>query len=96
MQGVAALALNKIGAAEKALTADGKPGPLTLKPNEVKELADIGSRLERLARGEPGEIEVARIEAPAAQGPIVHDYSNLTTEELRTLRALTRKARGDV
>ncbi|HSC14600.1 MAG TPA: hypothetical protein VLI71_05750 [Gammaproteobacteria bacterium] len=96
-QGVAALALNKIGAAEKSVGPDGKPGPLTLKPNEVKELAELGAKLERLARGEPGEIEVARIETPAgAQGPIVHDYSNLTTEELRTLRMLTRKARGDV
>lgn len=90
-QGAAALALNKIIAAEKARTEDGKPGPLTLKPTEVKELAELGLRLERLNRGEPSEIEKLTIDAPPAS---VLDYSALSMEELRTLRALTLKARG--
>jgi hypothetical protein len=97
LQGAAALALNKIIAAERATVTnpDGttSPAPLTLKPSEVKELADLGTKLERLTRGEPTEVEVARLEAVAP--PIVHDYSNLSTEELRTLRALIRKARSD-
>ena len=100
LQGAAALALNKIIAAERSQVkqADGTmaPGPLTLKPNEVKELADLGTKLERLTRGEPGEIENLTLTGTlATPAPIVHDYSNLSTEELRTLRALTRKARGD-
>lgn len=102
-QGAAALALNKIIAAEQkplrdangqvVYGEDGKPlpGPLTLKPSEVKELADLGLRIERLNRGEPGEIEDVRISAAPAPSA---DYSALTLEELRVLRELTRKARG--
>lgn len=87
LQGAGALALNKIVAAEKAMGADGQPGPLTLKPAEAMGLVDLGAKLERLSRGEPDSIEVARIEAAPAQ-----DYSRLSNEELRTLLALTRKA----
>lgn len=98
LQGAAALALNKIIAAERQVVTnpDGttSPAPLTLKPSEVKELAELGTKLERLTRGEPGEIEVAKIDV-AGPAPIVHDYSSLSSEELRTLRALVRKARGE-
>lgn len=86
LQGAAALALNKIIAAERAGTQ------LTLKPNEVKELAELGLKIERLNRGEPSEIEVAKIEM--VRPHVVTDYSALDLQELRTLRQLTRKARN--
>lgn len=90
LQGAAALALNKIIEAERAIGPDGRPGPLTLKPNEVKELADLGVKLERLSRGEPDAIEEIRTPAPSP----VSDYSALTLAELRDLHRLATKARG--
>jgi len=87
LQGAGALALNKIVAAEKALGPEGQPGPLTLKPAEAMGMVDLGSKLERLSRGEPDSIEVARIESAPAL-----DYSLLSNDELRTMIALTRKA----
>lgn len=103
-QGAAALALNKIIEAEKrprrdangqvVLGPDGKPlsGELTLRPNEVKELADLGMRIERLNRGEPTEIEASKVEI--VRPSLVSDYSALSLDELRTLRDLTRKAKA--
>jgi hypothetical protein len=99
-QGAAALALNKIIAAEKAVVrnADGttSPAPLTLKPGEVKELADLGIKLERLNRGEPETITEERI-VPDAEpsGSVVHNYTRLSREELKALRGLVDKARHD-
>jgi len=84
-EGAGALALNKVIAAERSGTT------LTLKPSEIKDLLEFGTKLERLTLGEPGEIERVSVEA----APVVHDYSALSTEELLQLGALTRKARGD-
>ena len=68
LQGTAATALQKILRAEQQpqrdaagnviMGADGKPvlGPLTLKPSEVRDLAELGMKIERLNRGEPETI----------------------------------------
>lgn len=94
-QGAAALALNKIIAAEKTLGPDGKPGPLTLKPSEVKDLAELGVKLERLNRGEPEAIVEERVvpNAEPSTPHVVHDFSGLTRDELKAMRALADKAR---
>lgn len=65
-QGAAALALNKIIAAEQQKGKDGKPGALTLKPTEVKELAELGMKIERLNRGEPESIQEQKVELLAS------------------------------
>lgn len=68
LMGAAALELNKLieEARELLLGPDGRPvldakgnpklGKRKLKPRDIKELADVGARIERLARGEPTEI----------------------------------------
>lgn len=65
LQGAAALALQKIIAAEKTLGPDGRPGPLTLRPSEVKDLAELGMKIERLNRGEPESLQSHRVELEA-------------------------------
>ncbi len=93
VQGAAALALNKIIAAEK------EKKDLGLKPSEVRDFIDLGLKIERINRGEPEAIvhNTATSEAPPVQvkATIVHDYSRLSLDEMRTMRDLTRKAKGD-
>jgi len=55
LQGAAALALNKI------ITAERNGQDLVLRPNEVKELAELGLRIERLNRGEPESTSEVKI-----------------------------------
>jgi len=88
-QGAAALALNKIIQAEREGSA------LTLKPGEVKELAELGIKIERLNRGEPETITEDRVvpDAKPSTPNILHDYTKLSRDELRELRALVTRAR---
>lgn len=110
LQGTAALALNKIMNAEKApaldakgrpmLDAKGRPmlSPLTLKASEVRDLAELGVKLERLNRGEPESIAEQRVvpdAQPSGPAPLLYDWSKLSKEELRALKALTTKARHE-
>lgn len=88
LQEAAALGLKKLIAAQKALNDDPDAEPLN--PRAIRELAELGAKLERLTRGEPDAIAVARVES----GP-VQDYSRLSAEQLRTLIDLTRKASSD-
>lgn len=61
-------------------------GALVVTPETLIRLSRAGTDLERLNRGEPGEITETR-ENDAL------DYSALTTEELKTFKALRNKAR---
>lgn len=88
LQEAAALGLKRLISAQKALEGTEDPeasSPLNAKG--IRELAELGAKLERLSLGEPDAIEVARIETTPAQ-----DYSRLSVDELRTLLTLTRKA----
>jgi hypothetical protein len=89
-QGAAALALNKIIQAEKS------GAQLTLKPSEVRDLAELGLKVERLNRGEPEAIVEERV-VPDAEpsGPVQQSYAKLSREELIALRGLVDKARGE-
>ncbi len=62
----------------------------TLSVADAVRLAELGTELERLSRGEPGQIEEQRIEPP-----VLHDFGRLASAELRQLRALLRKASAD-
>lgn len=92
LQGTAGLALNKIAVAER----EGKQ--LTLKPSEVRDLAELGLKVERLNRGEPEIIARTEIDTMLSSAvakrkeSIVHDYSRLSLEELRVMRTLALKA----
>ena len=59
----------------------------TLDQGLVMKLIDLGSRLERLNRGEPGEI-VQNVESNAV------DLSQLSIEELKMYRSVGRKLRA--
>lgn len=59
----------------------------TLEQGLVMKLIDLGSRLERLNRGEPGEI-VQNVESNAV------DLSQLSIEELKMYRLVGRKLRA--
>lgn len=88
LQEAAALGLKRLISAQKALEGTEDPeasSPLNAKG--IRELAELGAKLERLSLGEPDAIEVARIETTPTQ-----DYSRLSVDELRTLLTLTRKA----
>lgn len=97
LQGAAALALNKIVAAERAKDEKGQPLPVILSPHEVKELAELGLKVERLNRGEPESIVEDRIvpDAEPSTPRALYDYSSLTRDELRSLRTLVEKARQE-
>lgn len=88
LQEAAKLGLKKLIETQKAIAGDPEAEPLN--PKGIKELAELGAKLERLSRGEPDAIEVARIETAPA-----HDYSRLSVEELRALLELTRKASAE-
>lgn len=98
LQGAGALALNKIIQAEKAVDKDGKPMPLKLKPGEVRDIIELGTKLERLNRGEPESIQETRVvpdpQVTRAPEQLVYDYSKLSVEELRSLKDITNKARN--
>ncbi len=82
------MGLKRLRAAQEALeTSEDPDAAERLNAKAIKELAELGTKLERLSLGEPDAIEVARIEATPAQ-----DYSRLSVAELRTLLSLTRKA----
>jgi len=83
-QGAAALALNKIIKAEK----NGEQ--LTLKPSEVKELAELGVKIERLNRELPSDVTEQRVEQTTT---VAHDYSGLSLEELLQLEKLISKTK---
>lgn len=59
----------------------------TLEQGLVMKLIDVGTRLERLNRGEPGEI-VQNVDSSAV------DLSHLTIEELKAYRAVGRKIKA--
>ena len=59
----------------------------TLEQGLVMKLVDLGSKLERLNRGEPGEI-VQNVESNAV------DLSGLTVEQLRVYREVGQKLRA--
>jgi hypothetical protein len=59
----------------------------TLEQGLVMKLLDLGSKLERLNRGEPGEI-VQNVDSNTV------DLSNLTIEELKAYRAVGRKIKA--
>ena len=59
----------------------------TLDAREIVKLIDVGAKLERLNRGEPGEI----VQTNAGEGL---DLSTLTLDEIKQLRALRSKARA--
>lgn len=108
LQGAAALALNKIVAAEHEPLRDekgkilvdekGKPllGPLTLKPSEVRDLAELGVKLERLNRGEPDSIQEQRHELTVEdRRKSLQDAARSGTVRMAIRKALA-EARGEV
>lgn len=88
LQGAAALALNKI------IKAEQQGEQLTLKPGEMKELAELGLKIERLNRGEPDSITEQKVEIDKPV-TVVHDYSALSSDDLRQLKSLLLKAKKD-
>ncbi|MDP6423649.1 MAG: hypothetical protein QGG14_02850 [Planctomycetota bacterium] len=83
MQEIADIELAKMArAAKKSLRKRSELGDKT-----VLKMADAGSKLERLNRGEPGEI----VQNNSGDGL---DLSSLTDDELRTLRTLRSKVKA--
>lgn len=80
MQGIGVAQLKKLAeAAEKTPSA-------TLRTPEILALLEEGTKLERLSRGEPGEI--------TQQAAAKKDLSALSTDELKMLKRVGEKARG--
>ncbi len=85
-----ALELQELGQIElRKMLAEAKKHAKadTLEQGLVMKLIDLGSRLERLNRGEPGEII-------QSNGGEAIDYSGLTTDELKVMRAVRIKLRA--
>lgn len=89
LQGAAALALNRIVESER------KGDKAQLRPSDVRDLIDLGTRLERITRGEPdGIVEERQVQDAESSAPkITHDFSKLSREDLRELKALIRKSK---
>ncbi len=81
LQELGGLELHKMLKQAKKAKAAG-----TLDQGLVMKLIDMGSRLERLNRGEPGEII-------QQTGDDAFDYSTLSLSELKTLHSIQKKAR---
>lgn len=108
LQGTSALALNKIMALEKAPLRDhkgkivvdekGKPvlGPLTLKPSEVRDLAELGVKLERLNRGEPDSIQQQKHELTVDDRRRSLQSAAKNTTMRMAIRKALAEARGEV
>jgi len=83
-----ALGLQSVGGAElqKLIAQVQESGKVSLMQAEtVLKFIEQGTKLERLNRGEPGEIIQNKMEASDL------DYTKLSNDELRTLRDLRRK-----
>lgn len=83
MQGVANEELLKL--AKRALA---KKEDLVIDPDMILKLAKEGSIMERLNRGEPGEIVQKTLDSEI-------DYTLLSVEEIMLLRKMKRKLRED-
>ena len=82
MQDLGLLELEKLMTTAKRQRKKG-----TLEERTLIRLVDVGAKLERLNRGEPGEI----VQQNAGEGL---DLSGLTLEELKQLRALRSKVQA--
>jgi len=86
-----AIAMQAIAGNELAKLANlsgQDPEMLMLSVTEILKLIDKGASLERLNRGEPGEIVQTNTNKEV-------DYSQLTTPELKQLKLLIGKAKSD-
>lgn len=85
--------LTKSQARTKAAQMAGTVDEPMLEVDEVARVAELGMKVERLNRGEPGEIEEQRIVPDAEPSAPLHDYSRLSRDELRQLKSIVSKAR---
>jgi len=81
------VALQGLGAAElrKHIAVASASATITLKVEQVLDLIEAGTKLERISRGEPGEI----VQHAASK----LDLTKLTTDELISMRRMQNKLR---